>query len=46
MRSFEKKKKEFNCQVKIYYNNYLEKEIVAKFAFIKYSEMLKNKARF
>lgn len=37
-------RKKFNCKVKIYYNNYLEKE--TSFTFIKYSEMLKNKAIF
>lgn len=40
------KKKKFNCKIKIYYSNCIEKGIIANFTFIKESELLKNKANF
>lgn len=40
------KKQKFNCKIKIYYSNCIEKEIIANFTFIKESELLKNKANF
>lgn len=39
-------RKKINCKIKMYYSNYIEKEIVENFTFIKESELLKNKANF